>query len=177
MITRLLYIIYSMTISSHVFACSCTPGESIVDAFKSADLIFEGKVVKIDTVFISDTVKIIPTTNSKRGIEIVVRKYLSVHLNIIRLLKGVGKNMIVTIMTDAFGSRCGFQFVTNFDYLVYGYTENFSLIDSKDIVATQKTNKKIKTLNIAGYSTNSCARTTTAIEREISELKINKLIK
>jgi hypothetical protein len=177
MCSKFLLTICSMIISSGLFACSCTPGESIVDAFKSADLIFEGKVVKTDTVFVSDTVKIISSKNSKRGFEIVVRKYLSVQFSITRLLKGATNKMAVTIMTEAAGSRCGFQFLVNINYLVYGYTGNFSLIDSKDIVTAQNTNKKIKTLNIAGYSTNSCARTTTTIEREFSELKSNKLIK
>ena len=69
-----------MTLSSGVFACTCTPGESIITAFKSADLVFEGKVIKIDTVFVSDTANIISATNSKPHIEVILRKFLQFNL-------------------------------------------------------------------------------------------------
>ena len=163
-----------MTFSMGVFACTCVPDDSIVNAYKSANLVFEGKVVKIDTVFISDIANIISSTNSGPHVKVILRKYLAVKFSISKLFKGDMQNKTVTVMTDAAGTRCGFQFIPNISYLVYGYTEQFSFVVSRNLNADQNSNTK--TIKKTRYSTNSCTRTTMAIKSEMAELISNKLI-
>jgi hypothetical protein len=176
MSSKIAYTIFLMIISSGAYACSCIPEVSIVNSFKNADIVFEGKVIKIDTVFISDTVNIISPTNPKPHIEVITRKYFEVKFNISRIFKGNNRNKTIAIITDVVGTQCGYQFAHNFKYIVYGYGELFNLIDSGIILTNQKPDIKTKTLSVLRYSTNSCTRTTRGIKYEISELKKNKLI-
>jgi hypothetical protein len=176
MVLRYLLTILLATISTGALACTCIFDDSIVNAYKSANIVFEGKVVKIDTVFISDTANIISSTyNPHPHVEVTLRKYLAVKFNIRKLFKGHIQNQIVTVMTDAVGTRCGIQFIPNIMYMVYGYAEQFSFIVDKNL----NTNKNVSTETIkkTKYSTSSCTRTTTAIKSEIADLRSCKLIK
>jgi len=163
-----------MTISTGVFACDCQPYDSIMSAYHSANVVFEGKVINIDTAIVSDTINAISSTNSEPHIEVILEKYLMVKLSITRLFKGDQQNTIITIFTPAAGSACGIQFTPGISYLVYGYTWEFNLIDGGNANTMQ--NSDNKTSKVSGYSTSLCTRTTKETKNEIAELKRNKLI-
>jgi hypothetical protein len=177
MIPKFLYAILLMSVSTEVFACDCIPDDSIVNAYKNANIVFEGRVVKIDTVLVSDTANIISPANSKPHIEVTVRKFLAVKFSMAKLFKGDNQNSFVTVMTSAVETRCGFQFILNNNYLVYGYTAMFSLIVHKGVAINNNKTVQSGNLNISRYSTSSCTRTTSAVKYELSELKKNELIK
>ncbi len=66
--------------------------------------------------------------------EVIIREYFAVKFGITRLFKGKNENMmIITVLTDAVGTRCGYQFALNYEYVVYGNTESFCLLDSGNI--------------------------------------------
>ncbi|HTB26816.1 MAG TPA: hypothetical protein VK711_15700 [Puia sp.] len=177
MIPKLLLTTLIIIISSGGYACSCIPEESISNSYKNADFVFEGKVIKIDTVFISDTANIISQTNAKSHQEVIVKEYFAVKFIISRIFKGKSIDTTVTVLTNAVGTACGYQFALNLVYIVYGYTEQFSLIDGWKSTINENSRVKPKTLNVERYSTNSCTRTTMNINYEISELKSKELIK
>ena len=168
-----LYTILLVAFSTGVFACDCSGYDSIVNAFNSADVVFEGKVLDIDTVFISDTVNAITSKNPKAHIEVFAEQFLAVKFSITKLFKGDKQNVTVIVMTPAAGSACGIQFGPDISYVVYGYSEEFNLVGNGNLNTMQ--NPETKTTKISGYSTNSCTRTKMA-KFEISELKSNKLI-
>jgi len=166
-----------MTISSVVFACGCLPNDSIVNEYKEANIVFKGRVIQIDTIYISDTSRdVISSKNRKPHTEVWLSKYLAVKFAVVRLLKEKNQSMVITVITSALGTRCGFGFDLNLDYIVYGYNELVDLVDKSDLGSYQNHRKKIKTSKVIMYSTSSCTRTTPWIKEEISELKKNKLI-
>ena len=173
----LFLIILLMTISSGVLACGCLPNDSIVNEYKEAKIVFEGKGIQIDTIYSSDTVRdIISSKNRKPHTEVRLRKYLAVKFAVVRLFKEDSQSMVMVVITSAVGARCGFDFDVNLDYIVYGYNELVNLVDKSDLGSYQNHRKKIKTSKVTMYSTSLCTRTTPWIKEEISELKKNKLI-
>jgi hypothetical protein len=143
------------------------PDDIITNAYKSADIVFTGRVIAIDTVLISDSANVISESNTKPHLEVTIRKFVQVKFLIARRLKSKNKNSYVIILTDAVGTRCGFEFILNADYVVYAYKEHFGLIHDR---------QRMKTRNEFRYSTSSCTRTTLGIKSEIKALKESKLI-
>jgi len=167
------YLFLLLSISPGGRFCSCVPDNSVINAYKSASIVFTGRVTQIDTVLISDTANVISSsTNPKPHIDVTIRTFYSVKFTISNFLKVDSQSKTITVMTEAAGTRCGIQFLYNVPYLVYAYSQRFALVEGLEDI-----DKQNKILNITVYSTNSCTRTTTAVKQEIAELIDNKLIR
>src|ERR1700746_3750527 len=102
--SKLLFTALLMTISSGAIACECLPNDSIVKEYNDADIVFNGKVVKIDSVFSLDSLQaVISSKNRKPHTEVFIRKYISVQFKVTRFFKGDSLSGEITIITPAYG--------------------------------------------------------------------------
>ncbi len=145
------------------YVCTCWPVE-IQEGIEKADVIFIGKVLKIDSV------NIIP--------EIIMRSnggaidsggytwgYL-VTLKLKKHFKGEYQSDTVNIMTGSGMGDCGYDFRIKNDYLVYADKQQYQIIDS-----INETTWKFKYHMKEYFSTNDCDRTTYNIKSEEKILK------
>ena len=111
-------------------ACSCGR-VSTFKGLKGADLVFTGKVIKMNKVSITDTLGTVHAgTDSAR---LITKDYQVIEFTfkVKKMFKGRLKTREVIITTTGGGADCGNYFYEDKKYLVYAYTTDFTLSFSK----------------------------------------------
>ena len=160
---------------SKIVACTCIP-ETIEEAYASADIIFKGQVVKIDTLIAIDTVIILENGSAKRLLR--ARDMIVTHMKVIQTIKGNNGDKYISVYTTYRCCTCGFPFFPDETYLVYAYSQSITTTKTKALTWNQealtKADKKVSQV----FTTSSCSRTTRAHDWEIRMLfdllKLNK---
>ena len=161
----IIFLLYFKIYSS--FFCECAYIKSIKDSFTEANFVATGKVKKIEYINIPNSKE--KKIKHSQSIEEILSipngiPLAKVTLEIIETFKGKKRNKRI-IYTTIGGGSCGFSFITNNDYLIYAYKENYLNDELK------KYNRKFKN----ALHTNYCTRTKAYNKKEIRTIK--KLIR
>lgn len=123
--------------SSVAQACSCiNPGgteqEKIAAAYQQDALIFVGRVLRVDTVTTTDTVRVAPTPTGSGGeqVHILQHKKLQYTFAVSRKLKGEVSGRTVRVATEMQSASCGRLFRVGGRYLVHTF-----LVSQKESLA------------------------------------------
>jgi hypothetical protein len=145
------------------YVCTCGP-ITIEEGIKKADIIFIGKVLKVDTVnmvfgrWIKDGSASIDSGWYTKGHLITLKKE--------KLFKGENQTDTIYIMTGQGNGDCGYYFKLQTEYLVYADKQEYFLIDSIDEANSRFTSHKAEY-----FTTDDCDRTTAEIKKEEKLLK------
>jgi len=161
-----------------VHACKCGGPGTIKESFKSTDLIVYGKVRKIDTVALSETIKEEDVKeikerlrDDKQKLEYFEMNYvLKIEFDVNEKFKGKNSLKKIVIYTPMMSATCGYRFKINKEYIVYASTKNFLTF----MFQKEKENKNIERENT--FWTNHCTRTTEYSKLEADELGLLKEI-
>lgn len=160
-------ITYFLTIfsSEKLLACSCAGENTVKDAVKYSDIVFKGRV--ISKVIASDLsafgVTIKGDTTSSSSANIQLRYPVAVfRIKVEIIYKGKPQTDTITIITPRYPSSCGVSFELGQYYIVYGTTNDETLVSNS--IKRFSTNNKT-------YWTNLCTRTGLFFEGEEEEIK------
>ncbi|MFT3912084.1 MAG: hypothetical protein QM737_21845 [Ferruginibacter sp.] len=147
---KVIFFIWTAFISDKELNCSCFP-ISVEDDVKKSHIIFTGKILKLDTLRITD--EYIP-----KG---AFRIHYLATIQASRVFKGNNLQDTVYIITGNGEADCGFPFERNKDYLVYANEQTYTIIDSLEVIGSKFRSRKMKY-----FTTSICDRTTMAIKEE-----------
>ncbi|AII52639.1 hypothetical protein [Hymenobacter sp. APR13] len=108
-------------------ACSCISGarvsekQQIAAAYQRDALIFVGKVVSVETVVTTDSVRVADTGPVQKQFQLVRRETLRYTFAVAQQLKGAATGPTVWIASETSSSMCGKQFKVGSEQLVYAY--------------------------------------------------------
>ena len=115
---RILYAILLILCGYHTFACSCIGKGKFDMQFKESDVVFSGKVIRLDTVSYSDTTPVYVVENVKYSVHHYAR--IKAVFQIEERFKGLNKGCnFVVVFTEVESNMCGFLFEVDKDYVVY----------------------------------------------------------
>ncbi|MBF6639868.1 hypothetical protein IVB69_00100 [Flavobacterium sp. J49] len=140
------------------YSCSCKHS-TIKYGFEHSDIIFTGKVVKINAGKIIDS---IPSSTEKGKFYIKETSRIEFVFKIIKFIKGKEKPEFITVVTTGGGADCGNYFELNSEHLVYSYKTDIKL-------SSFDGNEKVDPY----YSTSLCTRTKKL--KMVKKSEINKL--
>jgi len=111
---RIIYlcIILIVTLNNSLFACSCSKERSIEEEFAGVDIVFTGKVIKIEQ-----------SDDSYMGSASDVR------FEVLKPYKGT-TDRVITVRTSRYDISCGYSFEEGKQYLVYAYFQHGRLAAS-----------------------------------------------
>lgn len=159
--------------------CKCAR-TGVEASFKTGDIVFEGKVLFIDTVLISEVI----TVDATWGIEqnrdtfsscaktvLQKEKVVVIEIQVNEMFKGVFQNRIINICTPLESKFCGYvDFEKGERFIVYGSKD-----ETADIFFTYNLDSDFFILkNEYKYWTNFCRRTA---KTDDAELKILRRLK
>ncbi|MBD2714500.1 hypothetical protein KBK19_05595 [Microvirga sp. STR05] len=107
-------------------ACSCvTTGKSerqkIADAYRQDALIFVGRVVSIDTVTTTDTVRVSDTGPAAQQFQLIRHEKLRYTFAVARQFKGTATGPTVLVASEISSASCGKHFAVGSEQLVYAF--------------------------------------------------------
>ena len=108
-------------------ACSCVSGvrvsekQQIAAAYQRDALIFVGKVVSVETVVTTDSVRVSDTGPVEKQFQLIRRETLRYTFAVSRQLKGTATGPTVFIASETSGAMCGKQFKVGSEQLVYAF--------------------------------------------------------
>ena len=137
----LLILIFSV---NQIYSCSCIHS-TIKNGFVNSDIIFTGKVIKINKGKIIDS---IPSSTEKGKFYINQTPRIEFVFKVFKFIKGKEKTEFITIVTTGGGSDCGNYFELNSEHLVYSYKTDLKLNSFNP-------NEKVEPY----FSTSLCTRT------------------
>lgn len=134
--------------------CTCVP-RSVQEKVSSAEMIFVGEAVSIDTLFTVETNISFENDGSKkeylRPIEMTKTNF-----KVIRMIKGkVGSNYI-SVYSTLRCCMCGFEFFQNSKYIVFAKSNTMPLSIERDITWDPEKLSKIKQDSMTVFSTSIC---------------------
>lgn len=159
MMLKILLFFITLLPSKKEYFCSCIP-LSVEESLVQADMVFSGRVVKIDTVKIINEVFITADWATPDSGAYVMGSLVT--LDVKRVFKGIERNGSLSIMTGIGGGDCGYYFQKGHDYMVYAEMQNYFIIDS---VYSDDPNR-FKSHPSEYFSTNDCFRTTHMVAQE-----------
>jgi hypothetical protein len=145
------------------YVCSCDEEASVESAIKYSDIVFKGTVLS-DTVLsnLSDYGVMMrgdTSVSTYKWITIPVRVY-TVKVDLV--YKGVAAADTINVITSKSGTRCGFLFLNNKQYIIYG-TANDDMFPQKGFARFADNNQT--------YWTNHCTRTKIWSQKEEIEIR------
>ena len=146
--------------ANKVYSCSCEKS-SIKYGFEHSDLIFIGRVVKINKGKVYDS---IPSSTEKGKYYVREINRIGFVFKVKELIKGKEKSDFITIVTSGGGADCGNYFDLNSEHLIYSYVTDLQ-------INTFDENNKVEPY----LSTNLCTRTKEL--NRTKHLEINRLKK
>ena len=154
------------------YACKCGGPGTVQESFESTKLIVYGKVIRKDTVRLSETIKeeaVREVREGLKGDEQLLRlfdmTYVSmIELEIVEKYKGENLQKTVIIYTPLLSASCGFRFQKDEQYIAYASSENSMNFLFQDKDGTKRHEKD------ATFWTTHCTRTTEYAEIEADEL-------
>ncbi len=157
-----LFVFLFIFFSKSIFACACFPIWTDEEVFNKTELIFIGRVIKIDTL------KTLPEFYVKEHnyTEDSTNTYtydLFVTFTVKRVIKGHLSIDTIIIMTGIGGGDCGYPFQKNKVYIVHTNEKVTYYID--------ETSSRNRLLKKSIFATNFCERTTTEIKKELKFLR------
>lgn len=156
------------------YACKCNGPGSVKDGFKNHSLVVYGKVIRLDTVTLSETLEqadarevVERLKKDQQQLKFFKMTYvLKVELEIIEAYKGESLRKSVVIFTPLRSASCGYWFEKAKEYIVYASPHNFLSF----IFREEDTAKPYKKEN--AFWTNHCTRTAMYSQAEDDQLKI-----
>ena len=164
---HILYLLSTLLTAPAKVTCTCVPiYDSIGNVVKgNYDLIFKGKVEKIDTVFyITDGLRRLNYSTRDSG------DYFTgfmVLLNVSKTFKGSKTYQKIKIVTGLGGGDCGYYFQTGKTYIVYAKNRSYILIDSFN----DENRTSFKSHDEVLFETDICDGTTDQVMKEEAILK------
>lgn len=164
-----LFLIFSFISTQQNPFCSCVPTYLPIEEEVAAyDLIFKGRVVKIDTVnYLEQTFLKLKYSTRDSGSYFT---NLLVTFNVQSTLKGNKVDSTIKIMTGQGGGDCGYPFRVGKQYMVYTRKKSFIVIDTlyPDI-------DKFKSHDEDFFETTICDRTTYNVSSD--EIILKKILR
>ncbi|MBC6696969.1 hypothetical protein [Hymenobacter sp. BT190] len=108
-------------------ACSCVSGarvsekQQIAAAYQRDALIFVGKVVSVETVVTTDSLRVADTGPVEKQFHLIRRETLRYTFAVSQQLKGTATGPTVLIASEASSSMCGKQFKVGSEQLIYAF--------------------------------------------------------
>jgi hypothetical protein len=184
MIFRCFIIIIVLLTSGNSIACSCVGRPSVKESIKKSDVVFVGKILGEERVFMGDTAaallefgnefrdsisKYQSSESGYRRLSLAgIRSQKKYTLKVVQFYKGKFKEEIIDIFTGNGGGDCGIRFLKNEEYIIYGYKVNFK----KEDVTYLSSGITAPTM----FHTNICTRTRKMDNGELNQIqKIRKL--
>lgn len=179
-------LILSVSFTVTALACSCFDRPTTEEDFKHSDIVIQGRIIGVDTIYSSNTL-----FHDRKGTKVGRRKLSVYKEKLLRIKLLVEKNFksisnladTIYILTKTESEACGYPFTpflgderlpdTHYKYIVYGdkWTE-------KSIVKYKKGKKYVGQINetLLGdtFFTSICRRTQLVNDEEIT--KLSKLI-
>jgi hypothetical protein len=157
---HILYFLTTLITTQSSPLCTCIQNSETVETqVKSYDIIFKGRVSKIDTVFYIHEYLINSGLASRDS-----GGYFTNHLvtlTIKTIWKGNISDSTIKIMTGQGGGDCGYYFTLNKDYIIFAKKEPYIIIDSID-----KVKFTFKSHDEHFFQTSDCDRTTDKVKQE-----------
>ncbi len=157
---RILYFLTTLFTTQNSPLCTCLPSSETVETqVKSYDIIFKGRVSKIDTVLYitEDFINSGLASRDSGG-------YFTNHLvtfSVKTIWKGNVSDSNIKIMTGQGGGDCGYYFTSNKEYIIFARKRPYIIIDSIDKIKFTFT-----THDEHFFETNDCSRTTDKVKQE-----------
>ena len=114
-------------------ACTCMPTDDIQASFNPASIVFTGKVVKIDSLLVMDSLTINQPDGSTKPFYRQTGM-IKVSFKIKKVFKGSKSIKREIVYTTYECCICGFPFYKDRTYLVYGYNETASFSKNNEFV-------------------------------------------
>lgn len=164
---HILYILSALLPAPAKVNCTCVSiYDSIGNEIKiNYDLIFKGRVEKIDTVFYVGE-GLLRANYSTRDSGAYFTAYM-VFLNVNNIFKGNKTTQTIRIITGMGGGDCGYSFKAGKSYIVYATKQPYILIDSFN----DENKISFKSHDEPLFETNVCAGTTDQVKQEEVILK------
>ena len=146
-------------------ACRCQDVK-LLENYKSADVVFAGKVLSKITTSNFDSLKIVTKGKISNSNKILLNFPIAVvKIEVSRLYKGKNNSEILTVLTPASSSSCGFSFQLDENYIVFA--TNHDELSKQFNVKRFSKNRKV-------YWTHQCTKTSfwnLSDEKEIIKCK------
>jgi hypothetical protein len=164
---HILYLLSALIPAPVKVTCQCIPiYDSVGNEIKiNYDLIFKGKVEKIDTVFYV-TEGLLRANYSTRDSGSYVTG-LMVLLNVNNIFKGSKTTQKIRIITGIGGGDCGYYFQAGKSYIVYAQKRPYILIDSFN----DENKISFKSHDEVLFETDVCSGTTDQVMKKEAVLK------
>ena len=115
---RIFYLGLLIACGYHALACSCIGKGRFDIQFKESDVVFSGKVIRLDTVSYADSTPVYFPGKVEHSIHRYAR--IKAVFQIEERFKGLAKSGdFVAVFTEVESNRCGFLFEVDKDYVVY----------------------------------------------------------
>jgi hypothetical protein len=173
---KLFLVILIFGFAGKVYACKCGGPGTVQESFKGTELIVYGKVIRKDTVRLSETIKEELVSEIREGLKedkqllqlFDMTYVLQLELEIKEKYKGLNHRRTIIIYTPLLSASCGFRFQMDDHYIVYASSKNFMrfLFQNRD---GSKRHEKGDT-----FWTTHCTRTTEYLKSEADELRTLK---
>jgi hypothetical protein len=153
-----------------VSACTCMPADDMQTSYNPASVIFKGKVVRIDTLRVIDSLNIYQPDGSTKT---YYRQtgMIKVSFKINKVFKGPKSLKHETIYTTYECCICGFPFYKDRIYLVYGYNETATFSKKNELVESQEEVANMRAKPEPIIATSICTRITMDWKSGIKEIK------
>jgi len=112
--------------ASVVWGCSCinavvSEKQKIAAAYQQDDLIFVGRVVRVETIVTTDTLRVSDTGPAEQQIRLIRHEMLRYTFAVTQQLKGLAPGPTVRVASETSSSSCGKQFKLGSKQLVYAF--------------------------------------------------------
>lgn len=154
---NIIFLLILLFTVNQIYSCSCIHS-TIKNDFVNSDIIFTGKVIKINKGKIIDS---IPSSTEKGKFYINQTPRIEFVFKVIKFIKGKEKTEFITIVTTGGRTDCGNYFELNSEHLVYSYKTDLNL--------NSFSNNKVEPY----FSTSLCTRTKEL--KKVKKAEINKL--
>lgn len=162
--------ILAMFYSLQNFACQCIETDYRKE-IANTDLIFSGKVISVDSIFHTDTLRI-SNSPGEMKMHIVVRKQFEVKVIMKKIFKGRAEGDTVSIITGLGDGDCGFLFRPGNDYIIFGNRVCYKKMPySKINEFDPEKNQRSFIEEMKGYRTDICMSTREYYKSNEDDLK------
>lgn len=164
---HILYLLLTLLPAPGKVTCTCVPiYDSIGNVVKvNYDLIFKGRVEKIDTVFYIDEALLKMNYSTRDSGAYFTSIMVSLSVN--NIFKGNKTTQKIRIITGIGGGDCGYYFTKGKTYIVYANKQPYILIDSFN----DENKTYFESHDEVLFETNDCKGTTDQVTKEEAILK------
>lgn len=134
--------------------CTCAP-QSVQEKVSSAEMIFSGEVVSIDTLFTVETRLFFENDGSKseylRPVELTRTNF-----KVDKMIKGQASSEYISVYTTSRCCTCGFYFFQKSKYIVFTNSTAIPISKEKDIASDMEKLGRIKQDTMKVFWTTIC---------------------